>query len=150
MNILLTCLVFCIFMIVWRLSSRFRARRWSMSCVAKSGALKERRRIQSAEVRWDCTPSVGERCEVREAKLFLSFSGRAFLRGNISTRHEHTGPFTISRIGTCARLHFGRLAPYRARNITLCNDSASIAILDCFKKQKCLKVNFIYDMINDK
>jgi len=96
--------VFRTFMIV----QRFREHNGDR-CRAESGAAKERRRIQSTEMRWGCTLlwCRGEWWEVREAKLFLSFSGRAFLRGNISTRQEHTGPFTISRIGTCARLHFG-------------------------------------------
>lgn len=93
------------------------AQRWSMSRWKRSGK-GTAQDSKCSEVRWGCTLlGVGERCEVREAKLFLSFSGRAFLRGNISTRQEHTGPFTISRIGTCARLHFGRLAPHRARNM---------------------------------
>lgn len=101
-----------------------------MSHVVESEAVKERCRIQSVEVSVRLAPPErrggrGGAREAWEAKLFLSFNGRAFLRGNISTRQEHTGPFTISRIGTCARLHFGRLAPHRRETSLLHRASIS-------------------------
>lgn len=91
--------------------------RWSMSRAVENGAAKERRRIQSAEVRWGCTLSgVGVWCEGTggqaisqlqrqslSSREYIDTSGAHWPVYNIAYRYVRAPTFRPSRTSSRAR-----------------------------------------------